>query len=344
MRHPLVLALLAAGCSNQDFHVVNVPPPSGDLHLSGRVCNPATHTWLANALVYTELYDRNHVVYDSRSTTTDTDGKWTLDELAPNMDYEVYVQVGHDVLDQFVVTLADADGTLPDPQCTGNAALNVAVITGSFDELEPLLQAIGVTGVKVIDGQSGSEITDFLTDPVAMSEYDVVLFDGGAREDGVIYGSGPVDQVKQNVHDYVDQGGIVFASDWAYDVVEQIWPDEMDFYGDDTVPNAAQVGDVAVVDAKVIDHALSQALGTDSVDVTYDLPVWPVIESVSSDVNVYLQGDAPWRHGLDSGQVENSPLVAGFDAGSGRVVMTTYRGSANTSQELLSVLVDLLTP
>jgi hypothetical protein len=338
----LALALFLAGCSEQDFHVENLPQPAGDLSLSGRVCNPATHTWLPNALVYTHLYDQYHVIYDSRSATTDADGRWTLTDLVADKAYQVYVQVGHDIIDEFQVTLSDADATVPDPPCTGTAELNIAVITGSFDELQPLLESLGMTGVRVIDGQAGSEITDFLTDPTAMSEYDVIFFDGGAREDGVIYGSGPVDTVKDDLKSYVQAGGVVFATDWSYDMVEQTWPGELEFYGDDTVPDAAQVGDVGVVKATVTDNDLELSLGADQVDVNYDLPVWPVIESTKNDVTTYLTGDAPWRVGLETGTVKDSPLLVGFDDGDGRVLVATYRATANTSEAMVGVLLALV--
>jgi hypothetical protein len=338
---PLAL-LLASACSDQEFNFQNIPPPAGDLSLSGRVCNPVTHTWLADALVYTHLYDRYDVVYDSRSDTTDDDGRWTLTDLVGEQDYEIYVQVGHDILDKFIVTLGETDGTLPDPACAGTPELNVAVITGAYDELAPILEAAGLTGARVIDGQASSEIVDFLTDPAAMAEYDVVFFDGGHREDGVIYGTGPIAQVHDTVRNYVAAGGVVFASDWAYDVVEQVWPAKLEFYGDDAVPDEAQVGDAGIVAAEVVDPDLELTLGEPQVEVNYDLPVWPVIESANNNVTVYLQGDAPWRVGLDAGVVRDAPLLVGFDDGDGRVLLSTYRNAANDSDAMLSVLLTLI--
>ncbi|MEQ1564760.1 MAG: hypothetical protein ABMA64_03895 [Myxococcota bacterium] len=340
---PVLFALALAGCSEREFNVQNIPPPSGDLSLSGRVCNPQTHTWMENALVYTHLYDATDVVYDTRSTTTDADGRWTLTELVADKEYEVYVQVGQDIIDKFLVSLEGESGTVPDPACAGTPELNVAVITGAYDELAPLLDAIGMTGSRVIDGQAGTEIVDFLTDPAAMAEYDVVFFDGGHREDGVIYGAGPeVTAVRDTIRSYVQAGGVVFASDWAYDVVEQIWPAELEFYGDDAIPDDAQVGDIGTVDAEVVDADLSLTLGLDRMDVTYDLPVWPVVESAGPGVTVYLSGAAPWRIGLEAGTVPDSPLLVGFDDGDGRVLLTTYRNAANNTDAMLGVLLTLV--
>jgi hypothetical protein len=338
----LALPLASAACTEQEFNFENIPPPRGDLTLSGRVCNPVTHTWLADALVYTNLYDENEIVYDSRSDTTDAEGRYELVDLVADMDYQIYVQVGHDILDSYIVSLGEEDGTVPEPACNGTPELKFAVITGAYDELEPLLAAAGMTGARVIDGQAGNEIVDFLTDPAAMAEYDVVFFDGGHKEDGVVYGDGPVALVRQTVEAYVEAGGVVFASDWAYDVVEQIWPAEVEFYGDDAVPDDAQVGDVGVVNATIVDADLGAVLGTDEVDVTYDLPVWPIVESAKNDVTVYLEGDAPWRVGLESGVVRDAPLLLGFDDGDGRVLFTTYRNTANDDDAMIGVLLTLV--
>lgn len=341
-RTALVSALLLAACTEQEFNIQNNPPPAGDLTLSGRVCHPVFQTWLPDALVYTHLYDEFDVVYDSRSDYTDTDGFFTLTDLVANKDYEIYVQVGQDIIDKYIVNLGSEDLQVPPPACFDEAGLEVAVVTGAYDELAPVLDAIGVTGVTIIDGQVGSEITDFLTDPASLATYDMVFFDGGHREDGVIHGTGPIQAVHDNLRAYVQGGGVVFASDWAYDVVEQVWPAKVDFYGDDLVPDAAQVGELGVVTADVVDSGLGGQIGVPTVDVAYDLSVWPLIDGVDPSVTVYLAGDAPYRIGFDVYTAPDVPLLVGFDDGAGRVVFTTYRNSANNSQAMLGVLLALV--
>jgi hypothetical protein len=77
--------------------------------------------------------------------------------------------------------------------------------------------------------------------------------------------------------------------------------------------------------------------------VTYDLAVWPLIEGVDPAVSVQLQGDAPWRVGLTSGTVPASPLLVSFDEGQGSVVFTTYRNTANfTNESIVGVLYTIL--
>jgi hypothetical protein len=46
-----------------------------------------------------------------------------------------------------------------------------------------------------------------------------------------------------------------YASDWAYDVVEQIWPEAINFVGADEIPDSAQMGEYGMVTATVADLA-----------------------------------------------------------------------------------------
>ena len=335
------LALGAIGCSEREFNVQNIPPPAGDLTISGAVCHPVTGIWLEDALVYTHLYDENDIVYDSRSDYTDAGGRYELTDLVADRPYEIYVQLGQDIIDGFVVELGSEDLELPEPACSEDVSIDVAVISGAYDDFGPILDQIGVTGVRVIDGQSGNEIVDFLTDPIAMSEFDMIFFDGGHREDGVIYGDGPTSIVQDSIRSYVQQGGVVFTSDWAYDVVEAVWPDAVDFYGDDTIPDAAQVGEPGTVEASV-EEDLAETISSEEIEITYDLPVWPIVEEASASVDVLLWGDAPFREGFETGTVQDAPLLLSFDDGDGRVLFTTYRNTANNNTAMLSLLLTLL--
>lgn len=337
-----VFGLLLFGCTEQEFNVQNIPPPAGDLRISGSVCHPVTGLWLEDALVYTHLYNDDDIVYDSRSDYTDATGRYELTDLIADKPYEIYVQLGQDIIDGFVIDLGTEDVEIPAPVCAEDVAIDVAVITGAYDELEPVLEAIGVTGVRIIDGQAGTEIVDFLTDPLAMAEFDMIFFDGGHREDGVIYGDGPINVVRDALQSYVQQGGVIFASDWAYDVVESVWPDAVDFYGDDTVPDSAQVGEPGTIEADVVDQALATTISAEELEITYDLPVWPLVENASSSVDVLLSGDAPWRKGFETGTVRDSPLLLTFEDGDGQVLFTTYRNSANNNQAMLGVLLTLV--
>ena len=121
----------------------------------------------------------------------------------------------------------------------------------------------------------------------------------------------------------------MYASDWSADVVEQIWPTKVEFYGEDGIPDAMQVGEPATVDATISDRDLEEAIGSDSMRVTFDLDSWPVAISVADSVTVYQKGDVPYRVGTETGTENNSPLLLSFADGQGKVIYSSWRQAAN---------------
>jgi hypothetical protein len=344
MRHVLIFALAGFGCAENEFHISpsrDGIPAAGTV--TGRVCDPLTQQWLAGALVYAHEFDEQGIVYDTLLTQTDVFGTWTL-ELTGNRTYDIYVQDGDVVIDQFPVAVLEGEHMdLPEPACFGPVEASVAVVSGDYDNLADLLPELGISSWTRVNGQTGDEITQFFLDEEGLAAFDIVFLDGGHLEQGVFYGPEPdVSGVNRAIRRYVKNGGTLFASDWSYDVVEINWPDAVEFRGDDTVPDAAQLGDIAMVSARAMDDGFAAVLGTDVVDVSYDYAVWPVIEDVAPDVTVYLEGDAPWRAGQDTGVVAHSPLLVGFSEGSGMVYLSTYRQGANAHGSLLDGLRALL--
>ena len=342
-----VLLLLGTGstaCNEASFFVkddveARGPQPGS---ISGRVCDPSGRTWLADATVYTHLIDGSGNLYDTRSVYTDRDGKWTLEELPPEVTYDVYVQFGDDVIDLFSVEVTDSAAViLEDPDCFDPLALDVAVISGDYDSFDVVLDRMGFANYTVVDGLDELDLADFLGDVEAMKAYDIIFFNGGHVEDGIVYGLDGVTAdplYMQNVMEYVESGGAVYASDWAYDVVETGWPDRVEFVGDDETPDAAQVGEYGIVQASVVDGALAEWLGLSTMSIEYDLPVWPPIESVDASVTSHLQGGISYRVGTETYNLADVPLLVSFTAGEGKVVFSTFRVAKNGNSEMLEVL------
>ncbi len=345
---PLCAALLALGlgaCSENEVNFRDVPPDvPRDGGIRGQLCDEVRQVWLEGATVYTHLYDDDGVIYDTVTDVTDAEGRFEL-AVPTDRTYTVYVARGNDLVQQFDVTVPPNQFVdLPAPSCFGDVDVSVAVVTGAYDDLEVLIQAVGIASFTEIDGQATTELTDFLTNPTALNEYQVVFFNGGHLEQGVIY---PVTDptvalVHDNLRQYVQNGGVVFASDWAYDLVEQIWPDAIDFLGDDAVIDAAQRGEPGDVDAVVVDEFMAAAVGFSQVTVAYDKSVFPVMVAAGSGTRVYLAGTARYRQGQTVADQPDAPLAVSFEDGNGRVYYTSYRNEANGAGDMLAVLQYLL--
>lgn len=320
---------------------------SGAGSLSGRVCDPDRYVWLEGASVYTHIIDESGELRDTRTVLSDADGRWLLDDLADGT-YEVYVQYGSATLDIFEATIKSGEETeVPEGDCSGSADVEVAVVTGDFDEFDTVLEAAGIGGYHLVNGQTGDELVQFLSNADEMATYDAIFFAGGHLEDGIFYSldgtaADTASAIRDRIKSYVKGGGTVFASDWSYDVVEQIWPDQIEFYGDDATPDAAQVGEIGNLDSTISNSSLEDEIGSDSVKMNLDLDAWPVVTDVGDDAKVFLRADAPWRKGMETGEEGNSPMAIEFESGDGVVVFTPWRMAANLDGKQLKVVRWLL--
>ncbi len=138
-----------------------------------------------------------------------------------------------------------------------------------------------------------------------------------------------------NARAYVNSGGTLVATDWSYDLIERAFPDAIDFLGDDEELDAAQRGEIAMVQAKVVDEELRTALGLDeagqlSVDMNYSN--WAVMESINAQdgrVKVWISGDVTYRDDDGEGTVTvtDAPLLVTINSGGqfdGQIVYSSF--------------------
>lgn len=341
----LTLGALGGACSSdQEFHGDPKQVQEGDLNINGRACDANFNTWVEGAVIYTHLIDSKGNLYKTIETISDVDGFWSLKDLPGETDYTIYVQHGATLLSKFDVYLASKTLDLEDPACSPPDSFKAAVVTGDYDKFGKVLKQIGIENYDVINGKTGSSLVQFLSSEVALRQYSVIFFPGGHLEEDVIYDTdgsdidGVVPVVLDSLKNYVDAGGVIYASDWSYDVVEKAWPDAIEFFGDDSIPDDAQVGEEADVMAKIEHEGVSTSLGFSSVEIAFDLDTWPVIESVSSDSYVYMTADIPYRIGMETNQIDDAPIMAGFEYGKGRVVYSSWRQYSNLSGDAKDVI------
>lgn len=338
------LALTLTACDNENGLHVGGKPGSSDApgEIRGRVCSADGRSWLADASVYTNVMDRDGKLVDTVIAYTDLDGRFVLEDLPGGADYTVYVAHGDDLFDPSTVYLPEGEVVeLPEPSCFDPLEVDVAVITGDYDDFQLVLSNMGFANYTLVDGLDLDDIKSFLLDAEEMSHFDIIFINGGALEEGVLgddLDSGAPEQIRSNLADYVSAGGQVYASDWAYDFVETVWPEPIDFMGDDAILDDAQVGEYGLVSAAVADASMAEWLGSNYVEIEYDLPVWPPIKSAEPAVSVHLTGTVEYRDGTSVTSLASVPLLVSFTSGEGRVVFSTFRVAPNASTDLMLVL------
>lgn len=309
--------------------------------IRGRVCSADGRSWQGDALVYTNLFDAEGRLTDTVTAYTDLDGNFVLQDLPGEAEYTVYVQVGGQDSTYDPVWLPSGESVeLPTPSCFDPLAVDVAVVTGEYDDFELVLSNMGFANYDVFDGLDEPTLTGLLLSPEQMSRYDLIFINGGCLEQGVLYGEGAssADTIIDNLREYVAEGGQIYVSDWAYDYVESAWPEALDFVGQDETFDAAQVGDYGLVDAAISDAALAEWLGTNAMEIEYDLPVWPPVIDSESYVSVHLSGTVTYRQGTAETTLPNIPLLVSFTSGQGRVVYSSFRVAKNASTDMMRVL------
>lgn len=179
---------------------------------------------------------------------------------------------------------------------------------------------IGVTGAHhdnmqaVLDdlGYRYTEIyAENLPDYDEISQYDVVFVNCA---DGLETAAGEAAKTG-SIEKFVEEGGFLYTSDFAYTFIEKCLPEYADFIG--------KKGEVQNVEADVVDSGLEQHLDSDSISLSFDKANWVPVDNISVEVTTYVQGEVGW-----SGGFGEKPIVIGFDYGEGRVLYTSFHQAA----------------
>ena len=192
-----------------------------------------------------------------------------------------------------------------------------------FDDMGAVLKKMGISAVEVT--------ADDLNNLSTWKKYDAIYLNCGS-----IY---PSDERTAALKKYVQDGGIVYASDYSGELIEAAFPDKINFFSEDKKnPQSfsAKVGDSGEMEANIVDQGLASIVGKNKVLINFDLGSWVVINSVNSGVRVHVIGNAK----TNSGEVlKNRPFVVSFSEGKGEVLFTSFHNEAQTTEDLDKILV-----
>lgn len=322
----------------------------------------------------------------SEATCTDNVGAFVLANLAPDF-YQIHVERGA-FKTLFEVDASSAQGELEVgaivlQQPDGGVAATMALITGAYDHMENVLAKSGfgeldssgslVLGTEQFDIFDGfgdlegsypkfSSLFDNNPDTgtATIYGYDIVFINCGTEEEPEIFDGAarPDDEeITAVLRDYVQKGGRLYATDLAYDYIEQAFPEFLEFYGSDgpaSEPewlNAAEVGDSGIIleNAEILDDDLRAFLAnstcsdrpTDSCLSTNGglyiegfYPGWAVLEGAhdgANGVKLYTRGEVT----INDGQTFIKPLTASFAFGAGYVFYSSYHSEDRPGAGLL---------
>ncbi len=293
------------------------PCPEGVGDINGQVTSPGGAAQIIGAEVTIEGYG---------TTTTDANGQFTFTDV-PSGQHNIDI-VKNDFRGFHSVQICgDTDNNIaldiaPPPH-------SFAVVPGDFDSIEIVLQNMGLVANEHFDYLQATDLKNVTN----LSGYNVLFLNCTGSP------LGADTEVQSTLRAFVNAGGRVYASDWAYEYVEETWPDAVHFNGDLAGSPNPKIGQIGEATATVHDPDLSQYLGKTSVALNYDLPAWVVMEGAADTTNVLIEADATFT---ELGLQPAWPLLVQFDQGDGSVIYTTFHNEAQTTGDMDAILTYLV--
>ncbi|WP_157360055.1 hypothetical protein [Caldimonas brevitalea] len=379
---PLLAACGGGGGDGDDNPAPETPASTATI--SGRLVAPDSQTPIANALVYVEDSaaaaqaagaGREPAAAAAElacgappnaawvATCTDANGNFSLKAAVPAAPTLVVVKGAFRQETEVALT---ASGTIELGAVVLKAAetgARLAVVTGSYDRIQDVLAKLGYGELEggrlklstekfaLYDGDSTLPDTYKPMDALFedgdkdgkadIYKYGVVFFNCGLEE-SVLGDATKLATLKA----YVEAGGRLYASDLAYDFVEQSFPAFVNFEGSDEIAStapenldAAELGESGISVEASVDPALAAWLGNvtcgspagscltagGKVHIEGFLSGWAVItgahQEQQSQVRTWASGAVTFG---GQSQPVVRPLTVTFPVGKGRVTYTSY--------------------
>ena len=188
-------------------------------------------TPIAGARIYAETVDcdGNPVL---RETFAGDNGNFSLDGLAPGPT-TVRISAGSFEGLYDVVILAARSVPLDeraDKECLGTDAAAIAVVSGEFDSIETIVGGLGFEldlYCGEFDGNYGARA--LFGQWELLSQYDVIFLNCGLTID---FSTRESAGMVQNLRRFVSEGGSLYISDLAANVIEAVWPQKVQFHSE----------------------------------------------------------------------------------------------------------------
>ncbi len=195
----------------------------------------------------------------------------------------------------------------------------VAIAEEDYDDMRAILDDMSIPYTDISYYSYNSPTLENLND---MRQYDLIFLPCGGDADD------PTASVANNIKQYVQEGGVIYTSDWAAGIMIDSFPGKINFdlYEGD--------GDTWANGSYIVDDALRQFVGKSYIDIYYDLGAWDVITSVNAGVEILIRGEVQTY----GGPLPNAPIAVKFIYGLGTVIYTTFHNEAQVTEDVEKVL------
>lgn len=243
-------------------------------------------------------------------------------------------------------------------KANGDDIPKIAVLLGAWDPIELVLAKMGLKATitkdflgkaQVLSKDAPSfaiygahfpgEVTPYpapatlITDPKEISKYHIVFlpcsgstnFDGSNPGDpkcSGVYNYSP--KVKTTLNDFVKSGGRIYASDWAYEYVRQVFPGFVTWSGETATIGSACMGGGGDQGVSGQDAGLAGWLAAQAQSLASVKDAWTAISSVQANNSVDPDGKPVRVTPKVWVEAHGAPVTTSLQHGCGRVLYTTY--------------------
>ena len=307
--HPLTLllalALVVTGCdSSEDEATGSV---SGQITAADGVTPiPGVTVTLAGAERHrTQTLGR--LAVDGPATVTDADGNFTLNDVPAGEQTLLAVRGAFQTT--FTVTVEAGETTTVEAPVELVSSAQLAYVNGSYDSIEDVVTDLG-NEITQIDGSD-------LANPDVTGQYGVIFINCGTN-------TTPTEGIVNNLRTFVQNGGVLYVSDWASTFVEALYPDDIE---------TSRTGQAQEVTGTILEEDVRLFVdGRSEIEIAYDLGQWARVTDLGPNATVLVEGVVN-----DEGNAPE-PLAVLVERGEGRVVYTTFHNEAGVTEDQLAVL------
>lgn len=326
--------------------VVTSCDPCADLgQLKGRVCAPSQQVYVNGASVVVEGIGCDGEPFRKETVSGNDGSYWLLD--VPCGEHTLTITKGsfsaHYGVPIVGGQITDVSGAA-NKLCLQASQTKIAVLDGTWDDLEGLLGQLGLSYDLYNDhGDQGADgtIVGLLADAELLQSYDILFVNCGGTA-----GWMPQDhpEVMGNVKEFVLRGGSLYMSDYAWVFGEWSFPDAVEWYHDDdpagmgkTDTSPQKIPSGTVSNAKVVDGTLAAVLGKTTIRIVFDQGPQIAPESVGVGTFAHVVGDIDVP--LDF-SIKDAPLALSYvpAQGAGRVIYTNFHNDAQVTADMLTIL------
>lgn len=319
--------------------------PCGYGTLTGKVCAPNEQVFVNNASVTIETTDcaGQPLLLE---TTSDLNGIYHFEQV-PCGNHVVKVVKGS-FKTEYVVALHPDEHTdlsaAVTKICFGAASAKIAVLDGSYDNIEGLLDQLGFDYDLYSEGGivGDGDLVELLSSPTSMAQYEIIF-----ANCGVVHGWMPQDHadVMPNVQNFILNGGSFYMSDYAWVYGEYAFPDAIEFMRDDDVTKMYQsdlspqmIQSDQTVTGIIADGALAGWLGKTELQITFDNG--PQIAPEKAGPGTIPHVSAKMNQLAPPTLLNTIPLVLSYkpEPDAGRVIYTNFHNDAQATGDMLKVI------